>query len=243
MITIPKPSRGSEIIRNPTLALLYYYLLAVCDDDGIVREKVKQIAVDLSLGERQVRYLLKRLELSGILSRNFVGSFVGKLSLIALCNTKSYKGGVSGSFVGSLSQDFVGSLSQKKTTKKATKSTQFQPPTQQEIDDYVFAKNYHFDPSSFIPFYQSKGWKVGNAKMKDWRAACHTWESRWKEKHGEKYYYELTPNNNSDERANRAQSRQRLRDLSATIVQQSANNLISLYADCVKDTDAGKDKE
>ena len=239
MITIPKPSRGSEIFRNSTMVFVYYYLLAICAENGKAEFRPKQIADDLRLSERQVRYSLKKLAMSQCVSLMMSQPMSQQMSQVTICGVKSCEGCVSQQMSQSVSQ----SVSQKKTTKKATKSTQFQPPTQQEVDDYVFDHNLHFDPSSFIPFYQSKGWKVGNAKMKDWRAACHTWESRWKEKHGEKYYCELTPNNNSDERANRAQSRQRLRDLSATIVQQSADSIISLYADCVKDTDAGKDKE
>ena len=34
------------------------------------------------------------------------------------------------------------------------------------------------DPESFIDFYESKGWKVGNQPMKDWKAAVRTWERR-----------------------------------------------------------------
>jgi hypothetical protein len=29
-----------------------------------------------------------------------------------------------------------------------------------------------------VNFYSSKGWKVGSAAMKDWRAAVRTWEGR-----------------------------------------------------------------
>jgi hypothetical protein len=29
-----------------------------------------------------------------------------------------------------------------------------------------------------VDFYASKGWKVGNQPMKDWKAAVRTWEQR-----------------------------------------------------------------
>ena len=32
------------------------------------------------------------------------------------------------------------------------------------------------DAQRFVDFYASKGWKVGNQPMKDWRAAVRTWE-------------------------------------------------------------------
>ncbi len=40
------------------------------------------------------------------------------------------------------------------------------------------------DPQGFIDFYESKGWLVGKAPMKDWKAACRNaehWE-RWDKK-------------------------------------------------------------
>ena len=34
------------------------------------------------------------------------------------------------------------------------------------------------DAQAFFDFYESKGWKVGAVKMKDWRACVRTWEKR-----------------------------------------------------------------
>lgn len=35
-----------------------------------------------------------------------------------------------------------------------------------------------FDAESFVDFYASKGWRVGNAPMKDWKAAARRWIRR-----------------------------------------------------------------
>ena len=35
-----------------------------------------------------------------------------------------------------------------------------------------------FDAESFVDFYASNGWKVGNAPMKDWKAAARRWVRR-----------------------------------------------------------------
>ena len=37
------------------------------------------------------------------------------------------------------------------------------------------------DPQAFLDFYQARGWMVGKAPMRDWRAACRNAESweRW----------------------------------------------------------------
>lgn len=60
---------------------------------------------------------------------------------------------------------------------KEKKHPPFVPPSEQEVADYIAEKGYHFDAGAFISFYTSNGWMVGKNKMKDWKAACKTWES------------------------------------------------------------------
>lgn len=62
---------------------------------------------------------------------------------------------------------------------KKTKS--FVPPTVEEVSGYVREQGFHFDAVAFVSFYESKGWFVGKNKMKDWKAACRTWERKRKE--------------------------------------------------------------
>lgn len=54
----------------------------------------------------------------------------------------------------------------------------FAPPSLDEVEDYCRERNNNVDPETFIDFYSAKGWKVGNQKMKDWRACVRTWEKR-----------------------------------------------------------------
>lgn len=63
------------------------------------------------------------------------------------------------------------------------KKEKFSPPTSKEVEEYVREKGYHIDPEAFVAFYTSKGWKVGNTPMKDWKAAVVTWEKKYKENH------------------------------------------------------------
>ncbi len=58
------------------------------------------------------------------------------------------------------------------------KSERFTPPTLSEVQAYCFERNNGIDAESFIDFYSSKGWKVGNQPMKDWKACVRTWEKR-----------------------------------------------------------------
>lgn len=55
----------------------------------------------------------------------------------------------------------------------------FRPPTVEEVREFCQQNSYdQFAPEDFVAFYAAKGWKVGSAPMKDWRAACLTWQRR-----------------------------------------------------------------
>ena len=58
----------------------------------------------------------------------------------------------------------------------------FAPPSVEEVVSYCRERKNGVDAQRFVDFYASKGWKVGNNPMKDWKAAVRTWEGRDKEK-------------------------------------------------------------
>lgn len=58
------------------------------------------------------------------------------------------------------------------------KVSKFIKPTIDDIEQYCSERNNGVDACKFYDFYESKGWKVGNASMKDWKACVRTWESR-----------------------------------------------------------------
>ena len=59
---------------------------------------------------------------------------------------------------------------------EAIKAKKFVKPTIEEILTYCRERKNSINAERFFDFYQSKGWKVGNQPMKDWRAAVRTWE-------------------------------------------------------------------
>ena len=67
----------------------------------------------------------------------------------------------------------------------AAKPARFEKPTVAEIAAYCSERKNGIDAQAFFDFYESKGWKVGAAKMKDWRASVRTWEQRHKTESGE----------------------------------------------------------
>ncbi len=58
----------------------------------------------------------------------------------------------------------------------STEPKRFVPPTVEEVSAYCLERKNSVNPYRFVDFYQSKGWKVGRDKMKDWKAAVRTWE-------------------------------------------------------------------
>jgi len=55
------------------------------------------------------------------------------------------------------------------------------PPTTEMVDKYCKENNYPIDAEYFCDYYQTRGWKVGKGKMKDWQSAIRTWVKRDKD--------------------------------------------------------------
>lgn len=68
-----------------------------------------------------------------------------------------------------------------KTEPPEAKSARFEKPTLEEIAAYCSERKNGIDAQAFFDFYESKGWKVGAVKMRDWRASVRTWEQRHRE--------------------------------------------------------------
>lgn len=52
----------------------------------------------------------------------------------------------------------------------------FTPPTIEEVRAYGDSRGGKVDAERFVDYYASKGWMVGKANMKDWKAAYRNWE-------------------------------------------------------------------
>jgi hypothetical protein len=52
------------------------------------------------------------------------------------------------------------------------------PPSIFLIAKYCKKRNNGIDAQYFYDWYQTRGWKVGKDKMKDWQSAIRTWERR-----------------------------------------------------------------
>lgn len=75
----------------------------------------------------------------------------------------------------------------------------FIKPTVDEIKAYCKERNNNIDAQQFFDFYESKGWKVGNARMKDWKASVRTWERNSISNNNANNYIQKVDNGNTDD--------------------------------------------
>ena len=64
----------------------------------------------------------------------------------------------------------------KEKDKEKDKTKRFTPPSVEDVAAYCRERGNKIDAQTFVDFYSSKGWKVGNSPMKDWKASVRTWE-------------------------------------------------------------------
>ena len=60
----------------------------------------------------------------------------------------------------------------------SNKKALFKKPTIDDVKNYCNLRNNNIDAEAFYDFYESKDWKIGKNKMKDWKACVRTWERR-----------------------------------------------------------------
>jgi len=76
----------------------------------------------------------------------------------------------------------------------------FKKPTVSEIAEYCIERKNNIDAETFYDFYESKDWKIGKNKMKDWKACVRTWEKRQVNKGMSKIHAHLQKNINVKEK-------------------------------------------
>lgn len=62
-------------------------------------------------------------------------------------------------------------------TKPKTKTLRFEKPSAALVSAYAKTIGFFLDGEKFVNHYESKGWVVGKAPMKDWKAAVRTWKT------------------------------------------------------------------
>ena len=163
---------------------------------GELITSIAHLAAETGLSEREVRTALNHLKSTGEITMQSTNRY----TLINVVNWGKYQDYDTDSDKQNDTQaDNQPTISRQTTDKQATtteqrnketkeqyiesraKSTRFVPPTVQEVAEYIAEKNYVVNAQRFVDFYESKNWFVGKNKMKDWKAAVRSWQSREKD--------------------------------------------------------------
>ena len=176
---------------------LYFTLGMVADDDGFVNNP-KSIMRQCGAQEDDMKILLAKNFLlafeSGVIvikhwrinnylqkDRYNATKYLEEKAMLSVTENGSYHK-ENGMYTQNVyTQESIGKYRLDKDSKegadKPRRST-FTPPTVEEVSAYCRERGNAVNAQTFVDFYASKGWKVGNSPMKDWKAAVRTWEKR-----------------------------------------------------------------
>ena len=176
---------------------LYFTLGMVADDDGFVNNP-KSIMRQCGAQEDDMKILLAKNFLlafeSGVIvikhwrinnylqkDRYNATKYLEEKAMLSVTENGSYHK-ENGMYTQNVyTQESIGKYRLDKDSKegadKPRRST-FTPPTVEEVSAYCRERGNSVNAQTFVDFYASKGWKVGNSPMKDWKAAVRTWEKR-----------------------------------------------------------------
>lgn len=183
-IILPRSAITSDLWRDEAYGRVLWYLVSEADETGAATFRPCDLEMRFDLSRQRLRTILDRIVKNGIATK-----------LQPSSNQRATK------LVFDIQQDtpFLQPTSNQAPTneqpKRRKKTPQvFTPPTDEDVARYVAEKGYHFNPAEFVPFYQTRGWRMkGGEPMKDWKAGCRYWETTWKQRHGTAYYYEIQP--------------------------------------------------
>lgn len=68
-----------------------------------------------------------------------------------------------------------------KSRVKDKSKRRFEPPTVDEVQQYIKQQGYTVDAQQFVDYYATRGWEVSKGrKIKDWKACVRTWNTNAK---------------------------------------------------------------
>ena len=200
---------------TPREQLIMLQLLLNADDNGVVEFSDRGIAKVTEIPYQQVRTIHQRWLADGTLTNAPTNAATNaNRCFVTICDYESYN--VFNIFSNAVTNAVTNALKDKEiATEKdkvlpqsplptekeknkekeaeedanaSKKKTGFVKPTIEEVASHIAVKGYHFDAERFHAYYESNGWMVGKNKMKDWKAACRTWESKRKEESPSLFY-------------------------------------------------------
>lgn len=144
---------------------------------------INRLAIETGLSVQQTRTALEKL----IATHEITKSSSDNFTIITVKNWCEYQNNNTVSNKRITNEQHTSNILATTTNKdnkdnkdipKGISNKKFTPPTLEELQEYITQNNYNVDAQRFIDFYESKGWLIGKNKMKDWKAAVRTWNSK-----------------------------------------------------------------
>ena len=156
---------------TPNAKLLYAEITALCNMNGKCTASTQYFCRLYEVSRSSIQNWLKLLEDNSYITRDVkykLGSREIESRYIKLVDTPSLKNYTDNTNINITNTNLTDS------NKKAF----FKKPTLDDVKDYCIERNNNIEAEAFLDFYESKDWKIGKNKMKDWKAAVRTWERR-----------------------------------------------------------------
>jgi hypothetical protein len=156
---------------TPNAKLLYAEITALCNMNGKCTASTKYFSTIYEVSRISIQKWLKILEDKNYIKRVNIykqGSKEIETRIITLVNDSSKE---------KLTNNTNTKVYNNNNTTYNNKE-RFKKPDLLDIKNYCLERKNNIDAEAFIDFYDSKNWKIGKNKMKDWRAAIRTWERR-----------------------------------------------------------------
>lgn len=166
--------------------------LGVAIPRGSFATSVKNLAEEVGISVRQTRTALDKLKMTNSLSIKRHSKF----SIITVVSYDKYQTDDKQN-VNQMTNDrqtecqsevnqmtTIEEYKEYKEIKKNTlsrgesKQARFVPPTVEEVSRYCQERQNGITGEEFCAFYESKDWMIGKNRMKNWKAAVRTWESK-----------------------------------------------------------------
>jgi hypothetical protein len=156
---------------TPNAKLLYAEITALCNMNGKCTASTEYFCRLYEVSRVSIQKWLKILEDNNYIKREIKykqGCKQIEKRYITLVNNPSKKMLTDNTNINIINNNITYS------NKKAL----FKKPTLDDVKSYCIERNNNIEAEAFLDFYESKDWKIGKNKMKDWKAAVRTWERR-----------------------------------------------------------------
>ena len=167
---IPAEVRYSKKL-TPNAKLLYAEITALCNMNGKCTASTQYFSKLYEVSRVSIQKWLKILEDNNYIKRVNIykpGSKEIDTRVITLVNIPGKE---------KLTDNTNININNTNLTDSNSKG-RFKKPTLEDVKNYCILRNNNIDAESFVDFYESKNWKIGKNKMKDWKACIRTWERR-----------------------------------------------------------------